>query len=47
MEAIDLLNGEHDFSAFTTKQGRDEMIKKNKNPIKNVKIGKLELKILF
>lgn len=42
METIKVLNGEHDFSAFTTHQGRVEMIKKNKSPMKNVKIGKID-----
>ncbi|RMZ94621.1 tRNA pseudouridine synthase-like 1, partial [Brachionus plicatilis] len=37
-EAIKLFNGHHNFSAFTTKQGRVEMIDKNKNPLKLVDI---------
>jgi tRNA U38,U39,U40 pseudouridine synthase TruA len=39
MKAVELLNGQHNFSAFTTRQGREAMIKAKKNPIKNVKIG--------
>jgi tRNA pseudouridine(38-40) synthase len=36
MQAIEKLNGKHDFSAFTTKQGRTEILEKQKNPIKDV-----------
>ena len=39
LKAIDLYNGKHDFSAFTTQFGRKDMIKHNKNPVKTVKIG--------
>ena len=39
ISALEKLNGRHDFSAFTTKQGRDEMNEKKKVPIKNVEIN--------
>ena len=39
LKAINLFNGEHNFSAFTTKFGRNQMVINNKNPIKTVKIG--------
>ncbi|CAF0828737.1 unnamed protein product [Brachionus calyciflorus] len=37
-KALELFNVEKDFSAFTTKQARDEMVAKNKNPIKKVEL---------
>lgn len=39
-----MLNGVHDFSAFTTHKGREDMMKKKKNPIKEVKVGKKQTK---
>ena len=40
-----LFNGQHNFSAFTTKVGREEMKKYGQCPVKTVKISKLTLKI--
>ncbi len=41
-KAIESLNGVHNFSAFTNSRGRQDMIEKNKNPIKDVKVGNNE-----
>jgi hypothetical protein len=37
---MNCFNGQHNFSAFTTKSGRFEMLKNQRCPIKTVKIGK-------
>ncbi len=41
IRAMNLYNGQHNFSAFTTKTGRYDMIKSRRCPIKHVKIGNL------
>ena len=38
-KAIELCTGQHNFSAFTTKQGREQMVKDKKLPIKTLKFG--------
>ena len=38
LKALKLYNGQHNFSAFTTADGRQEMYKTKKNPIKTVRI---------
>jgi hypothetical protein len=43
VKAMNCFNGQHNFSAFTTKSGRFEMIKNGRCPIKTVKIGKFYL----
>ena len=45
--AIEKLNRKNDFSAFTTKQGRDEVLKYQLNPVKSVKVGKSNHFCLF
>lgn len=37
LKALALYNGQHNFSAFTTADGRQEMHKSKKNPIKTVR----------
>ena len=41
-EAVKICSGQHNFSAFTTKKGRIDMIEHRRNPVKTAKIGKLK-----
>lgn len=38
LKAVELVRGQHNFSAFTTTQGRLDLIKHNRNPVKTLRI---------